>query len=81
MRKVGVKGRLVAVTALSVVIGLIVYHVPLIKYLVWLNAAAISQYVGMGWAFVPLACIAFLGIVAVPWGVLWKLGSSVYDRD
>ena len=78
MRKV--RTRLAVVSISSMLLGFLVYSIPLVKYLIWLNAGAVSAWYGAPKFFVCIAYLMVLNIVSFIWLGLWKLGSSIYDR-
>lgn len=60
------------VTALALIAAWLFYSIPLVKMLVWLNAAAISARYQCPWLFVPIAVLEVLVILAAWWALFWR---------
>jgi len=67
-----VKGKL---AVLAVFAGFLIYQIPFVKYLVWLNAAAICERIGMRGSFIWVAIFEMAVVAAV----LWILSSKIVD--
>ena len=79
MRKVGIRFKLVWTSVLAVIVAAIVYNIPLVKYLIWLNAAAICSRWHSPWLFVWLALGAVFFFMAWAWVGFWKLANSIWE--
>ena len=79
MRKVPIKFKLAWSAAMASLVTVIVYSIPLVKYLIWLNAAAVSTRWNRPGLFVWLA----LGEVSFIMGIVglgfWKLANSIWE--
>jgi hypothetical protein len=65
--------KILIVSALSLIAGLLFYQIPLVRELVWLNAAAISVGIHCRSTFSLIAVVEILLIVAGLWIGFWKL--------
>lgn len=59
------------VTVLALAIGWMVLAIPLIRSLVWLNAAAISVHFQKPGLFIPMGILEMLIVIGLVWGLLW----------
>jgi len=57
---------------LGLAAGFLVYRIPLVRNLVWLNAAAIANEFGARWALVPFAVGAVLLLGVLFWAFFAK---------
>ena len=58
-------------TVLAIPAGWLFFSIPLVRYLVWLNAGAISSSFHRPGLFVPLGIFGILAIMAATWTAFW----------
>lgn len=69
------------IAALSVVIGFLVYRIPMVRRLVWLNAAALSNELGARRAVVLLGILEMLAIMTGVWVIALKLVTRWREKN
>ena len=52
-------------------VGWLIFCIPLVRLLVWLNAAEVSAYFHAPGLFVPLGYLGILAIMGLIWGLFW----------